>query len=382
MNPNELSESPSGDDDSPSVAPSLPTTATEIYNHLIETVLGFDDEHPLSLALKKAGCVDIYDLESMDFATIDGLQYPVKENNKWQKRDVPVFHLNALKCLLEIPVYLRVYAPVTQQFGMEDWRQLTRAQFNAYRTMPDFTTLHRSGTLQGLNTPSAPTPPVHHSTAASGTPSAAPAPTNRYTPVELFLKGVRRDVTAFPVLSDDRLQHNWHISLKSQAAAQHLENVLDTSYVPSTLDDKLLFVEQQKFMFAVFEKTLKTDKGLSLVKEHAIDRDAQQLYAKLLTYHTESTKAADSASHILNFLMTVRLGGPLWRSTTEKFLLNWQIQVSQYNSLVPRGSELQDHIKHTMLRNAVEPIDDLRTVQTAALVNSAQAGRSTPAGSV
>ena len=35
-----------------------------------------------------------------------------------------------------------------------------------------------------------------------------------------------------------------------------------------------------------------------------------------------------------------------------------------------------------MLRNAVEPIDDLRSVHTAALVSSMQISGSTPAGSV
>ena len=45
-------------------------------------------------------------------------------------------------------------------------------------------------------------------------------------------------------------------------------------------------------MYAVFAKTLLTDKGKSLFCEHEKDYDAQQIHTKLLDYVQKSTKEA------------------------------------------------------------------------------------------
>ena len=49
-------------------------------------------------------------------------------------------------------------------------------------------------------------------------------------------------------------------------------------------------------MYAVFAKTLLTDKGKSLVREHEKDYDAQQIHKKLLDYAQRSTRASVESS--------------------------------------------------------------------------------------
>ena len=54
----------------------------------------------------------------------------------------------------------------------------------------------------------------------------------------------------------------------AQARAQDIVEVFDPAYIPATADDAALFLEKQKFMYAVFEKTLHTNKGKALVRKH------------------------------------------------------------------------------------------------------------------
>ena len=53
---------------------------------------------------------------------------------------------------------------------------------------------------------------------------------------------------------------------QAQALAQDVSEILDTSYKPSTKQETELIKEKQKYMFVVFEKTLKTDTGKTLVR--------------------------------------------------------------------------------------------------------------------
>ena len=53
--------------------------------------------------------------------------------------------------------------------------------------------------------------------------------------------------------------------------------MLDPNYIPTTVEDIQLFDEKQKFMYAVFEKTLLTDKGKALVHQHQQSFDAQKI---------------------------------------------------------------------------------------------------------
>ena len=52
------------------------------------------------------------------------------------------------------------------------------------------------------------------------------------------------------------------------ACAQDVSEVLDPLHVPVAQDDKDLFKEKQKYMFAGFDRTLQTDTGKALVREH------------------------------------------------------------------------------------------------------------------
>lgn len=104
----------------------------------------------------------------------------------------------------------------------------------------------------------------NNSTAAMVQPVRPPPP--QLDPVKEFCHGIIRDATQYIPLKDDAAWDNWNRSTIAQARAQDVEQVLDLSYAPSTADETSLFEEKQKYKYAVFEKTLLTDKGKALVK--------------------------------------------------------------------------------------------------------------------
>ena len=103
---------------------------------------------------------------------------------------------------------------------------------------------------------------------------AAPVPSTNVRPppvidlVKEFKRGIKRDTAQFSALKDDAAWDNWSWGTKAQAWAQDLSDVLNPSFTPTTIEDADLFQEKQKFMYAVFEKTLLTDKRKALVCQH------------------------------------------------------------------------------------------------------------------
>jgi len=66
----------------------------------------------------------------------------------------------------------------------------------------------------------------------------------------------------------------------AQAQAQDFSDVLNPSFKPAT-GEKDLFEANQKYMYAVFERVLQTDKGKALVRSHEVDADAQKIFDEL-----------------------------------------------------------------------------------------------------
>ena len=121
-------------------------------------------------------------------------------------------------------------------------------------------------------------------------------------PVFEFKKGIKRDPASFTVLKDNKQWDSVHRTLKAQTNYQDVADVLDPSYVPRLAEDIALFEEKQKYMYAVFERTLLSDKGKALVREHTIDYDAQTVFKDLSAYALQSNKATLDSSSILTYI--------------------------------------------------------------------------------
>jgi hypothetical protein len=189
-----------------------------------------------------------------------------------------------------------------------------------------------------------------------------------------FRRGIKKDPSIFPTLKDEKYHDIWHRSFINQARAQDVSDVLDESYLPLTSDDLALFTEKQKYLYAVLEAKVLTDRGKAIIREHEADFNAQLVYKKLKDHHLKSTKAMIESSSILSYITSSRLGDGVWHGTTEGFITNWQNQVRLYEKHVPPTDYFSEGQKRIMLQNAVQSIEELRQVKNNADLMYAKSG--------
>ena len=94
-------------------------------------------------------------------------------------------------------------------------------------------------------------------------------------------------------------------------------NVLNGTFVPDPTDPQAveLFAAQKRFMYAIWESKLKTDMGMSIVRLHAVDRDAQVIWRELSAHQMTSTTGSLAREAILSYLTTVKFDTSAWRGT-------------------------------------------------------------------
>ena len=112
----------------------------------------------------------------------------------------------------------------------EDWEQLTAKGFIHFR-------VNIAPTLPPDEAPSAQLtkpPPVIND------------------PLRDWKKGIKRDMSIFKEMKKTKEWEQWDTQFRADVTTQGLSNVLDPNYVPATYDDKMLFREQQHYMYAVF----------------------------------------------------------------------------------------------------------------------------------
>jgi len=112
----------------------------------------------------------------------------------------------------------------------------------------------------------------------------------------------------------------------AQAQAQDVSDVLNPLF-KSVPGEKDLFEAKQKYMYAVFERVLQTDKGKALVRSNVADANAQKIFNELCQDALRSTHASIDSSRLLSYITSVRIGDGLWNGTSHGFVLHWQEQV-------------------------------------------------------
>ena len=321
--------------------------AQEIMDHLLLTVFLQVPDSPVQKALEHNGYVAPEDFLMEKDETLDDLEY-LDDASKLVK--ITKAGAGLLKTFKQFVAFSVNEGRI---FDDDEWKTITRAEFNTFRSK-----------YSNITVPIVATPMQQS--------SVRPSPVVNL--VRDFKRGIKRDASQFPTLKDDAAWDNWNRSTTAQARAQDIADVLDPSYIPSTQEDIALFLEKQKFMYAVFEKTLQTDKGKALVRKHQYSFDAQKIYDELSEYAKKSTKATMDAASMLSYITTTSLADGKWRGTTHAFILHWQDQVRKYHDLAPLQT-LNADIQTTLLQNAVHPIMELRQVKLQAEQFRTQSGK-------
>ena len=159
---------------------------------------------------------------------------------------------------------------------------------------------------------------------------------------------------------------------------QGLSDVCHQNLKPKRGDphEQHLFTEKQNFVYAVLLKTLQTDYGRALVREHEHDKDAQQILYELHQHRTDSELSQAEVLRFITYVANLKLTEN-WRGTTTQFLLHSKEQLRLLDSLVPLDEQLPNSTRMAFLQRAVEGVPDLRRVRILDGVMTAKSGIST-----
>jgi hypothetical protein len=316
------------------------------FDHVLNEVLDRDDDSHLKRALAQDGFDNILALVNIDDTVIPLLEYTDEAN-------VTIGISRGDQGLLRTFCKYVAHLKATGVSVEDEWLNMTAEDFDEYR-------VRSIGTQLGNTVITAQLP-----NAVAAQPRSA---------VETFRRGIKLDPSVFPILKDEKHHDGWHRSVCTHARAQGVEDVLDPTYMPNTPEEIALFREKQKYMYAVLETILRTDRGKAFIREHENDFDAQRVYGKTLAYHRTSTKAQIQSSDNLTYITSAKLGGNDWQGTTEGFILHWQNQVRMHERMVNANDRLTDTVLKTLLENAVHPIADLRQVKDNAALHQTHTG--------
>ena len=228
--------------------------------HLVEKVLVADAHAPVTLALEKAGVRTASDLVSLKLDPYVPLKYDraVEGGNKVEK-NIPLLQAE-MRQIIGIQEYIQYYSKnVSHKFfeSLDDWEELTAKNFISFR-------INIAPFLPPDVTPAVVTQP-------------SPATSNLCD----WEKGVKPDMSIFRELKNVKEWDQWDTQFRADVSTQGLSSVLDSNFRPQTFKDKVLFHEQQQYLYTVFVHILKTDEGKAIARKYKSTFDAQSIYREL-----------------------------------------------------------------------------------------------------
>ena len=179
-----------------------------------------------------------------------------------------------------------------------------------------------------------------------------------------FKRAIKRDISAYPILKDEKYFEAFKRSLKVTAKTHNCEEVLDPNYFPPRdRESQELFQLKQDFMFSVFNHCLKSDMGKTLVRKFDRTMDAQRVWTEFEKHMTHSSKGRAEKRRLHTYVTTTVLDHS-WRGTTEQFVLHYHEQFRQLDDVSNNEEILPSATKMTLLQTAVQAIPELRIVET------------------
>ena len=134
-----------------------------------------------------------------------------------------------------------------------------------------------------------------------------------------FKRGIKRDISAYPTLKDEKYYESFKRSVLVTARAHDCEEILQPTFRPRGDADSLeLFRLKNDFMYSVFNKCLLSDMGKTIVRKHLDNMNAQRVCEEFAIHMTTSSKGK-AEKHRLHTYVTTTVLDKSWKGTTEQF---------------------------------------------------------------
>ena len=224
------------------------------------------------------------------------------------------------------------------------------------------TTFHQfmSWKLNEITTSSPSPPPL----VTASDPRAAPSTRSCSTQLLNFKRGIKRDISAYPTLKDEKYYESFKKSVLVTARAHDCEEILQPTFRPRGDADGLeLFWLKNDFMYSVFNKCLLSDMGKTIVRKHLDNMNAQWVWEEFATHMTTSSKSKAEKCRLHTYVTTTVLDKS-WKGITEQFIPHFNEQFRQLDEVSLPEESLPYTTRLTLLQTAVHNIPKLRMVET------------------
>ena len=150
-----------------------------------------------------------------------------------------------------------------------------------------------------------------------------------------FMKGVKRDSSAFPDFKKDAEWDKFRRHCIATAHAQQVHEVFDPYYsVLADSDEAKVFQLKKDYVYSMLTTNLKTLKGMEIAKAHEFTRDTQQVFADLADHYTTSI-AASTREQVMFEKITVTTVPETRRESLEKYITTFNDWIREYNLISP-----------------------------------------------
>ena len=141
--------------------------------------------------------------------------------------------------------------------------------------------------------------------------------------IAFLKKSIEKKASAYSVLKDEHLFDKFQRDLLITAKSHDVSDILDCSYFPGpSPEEKEIFEAEQVFMYKVFNETLQTDMGRTMVRKYLSTTDAQVVCEEYTDYMTNSSKDASEKRKLTHYLTNTILDNQ-FRGTTQQFVLHF-----------------------------------------------------------
>ena len=164
-----------------------------------------------------------------------------------------------------------------------------------------------------------------------------------------FKKRIKREVSAYSTLKDERYFDKFQRDLFITAKSHDVSEILDPTFTPGpSPEEQELFEAKQVFMYKVFNETLLTDMGRTKVRKYLKTTDAQAVWKEYSEYMTTSSKGASEKRKITHYLTNTVLDNQ-FRGTTQQFVLHFNEQFRRLDDLTDISETMPESIKMALL---------------------------------
>ena len=178
-------------------------------------------------------------------------------------------------------------------------------------------------------------------------------------------KGIKRDKFQYSELKYDWQWDSWNRSTISTASTHACKDVFTPTYTPNTDEDKELFIENQQFIYSVFEEKLQTDMEKHCVRRYQLSYNAQQIYIEMVEHTSKSIHATLEASKLVANIINVKSHKMSWKGSYHSLILFWCDKLQRYEEVIPSSDHFSDNMKKSFLENSVIGIKALSSVKKA-----------------